>query len=232
MVEIRRSQERGHFDRGWLNTYHTFSFDEYYDPRFVHFRSLRVLNDDRVAPGAGFPMHGHRDMEIITYVRSGGVTHEDNLGNRGRTPAGSVQVMHAGTGIMHGEFNEDAVDTTIFQIWIFPAEQRVTPGWQMREFPSGSAAGKLVALASGRTGDNGALPLYQDAAMLCATLARGETATHGLGSGRHAYLVPARGAVTVNGVKVNAGDGCAIADETNLTIQALADSELVLIDCP
>jgi len=232
MIELRPFASLGAFRNEWLDSHHHFSFADYHDPKRMGWGQLRVWNDDRIKPATGFPMHGHRDMEIITYVRSGGVTHEDNLGNRGRTPAGSVQVMHAGTGILHGEFNEDAVDTTIFQIWIFPAEQRVAPGWQMREFPSGSAAGKLVALASGRAGDTDALPLYQDAAMLCATLARGGTATHGLGSGRHAYLVPARGAVTVNGTKVNAGDGCAIVDETNLTIQALADSELVLIDCP
>jgi hypothetical protein len=140
--------------------------------------------------------------------------------------------MHAGTGIVHGEFNQDRIDTTLFQIWILPARLSVTPGWRMREFPAGAAAGKLVALASGRAGDMDALPLHQDAAMLCGTLRKGESARHGLAPGRHGYLVPARGAVTVNGVKVGARDGCAIADEPNLEIAALEDSEIVVIDCP
>ena len=232
MIEHRPFASLGAFRNEWLESRHHFSFSDYHDPRRMSWGALRVWNDDRIKPASGFPMHGHRDMEIITYVRQGAVTHQDNLGNRGATPAGSVQVMHAGAGIVHGEFNEQPGDTSLFQIWIIPARQAVTPGWQMREFPRGAAAGKLVALASGRAGDDGALPLHQDAAMLCATLAKGETASHGLAQGRHAYLVPARGAVTVNGVRVDARDGCAIADEANLTIKALDDAELILADVP
>lgn len=233
MIEVRALDQLGHHKRDWLESRFHFSFAEYYDPERMGFGPLRVWNDDIIEPGTGFPMHPHRDMEIITYVRRGAISHEDSLGNMGRTEAGDIQVMWAGTGIIHSEFNLEEDDpTTLFQIWIEPAELGIAPGWDARRFPQGTGAGELTVLASGRAGDLDALRIHQDAALLCATLGKGETATHQLGANRRAYLVPARGNITVNGVPANERDGIAISDEDQIIIQAKDECEIVLVDLP
>ena len=192
--------------------------------------ALRVWNDDTIAPDSGFPRHPHADMEIVTYVREGAITHRDNLGNQGRTEAGDVQVMSAGSGITHSEYNLESTATRIFQIWIIPNERGRPPSWGARPFPRGERAGRFVTLASGFADDAGALPLRTDARVLGATLKKGESATYALADGRHAYLVPARGTVQVNEVTLDARDGAAIRDEPTLHVTALEDAELVLVD--
>jgi redox-sensitive bicupin YhaK (pirin superfamily) len=232
MIDVRPRQKLGAFRNEWLDSRFHFSFADYRDPARMGWGELRVWNDDRIGPQSGFDMHPHRDMEIVTYVRTGAITHSDNLGNRGRTEAGDVQVMSAGTGIVHAEHNLEDEDTTLFQIWIFPDRAGHKPGWATRRFPQGANAGKLVALASGRAEDReaGALPIHADAQVLGATLRAGETVHHRLGAGRKAYLVPAAGSITVNGVAIGPGDGAAIADEADLAIAASNDAEIVLVD--
>ena len=244
MIEIRTFDELGRFDNDWLSARYHFSFANYHDPARMGFGPLLVWNDDTIQPGRGFDRHGHRDMEIITYVREGAISHEDHLGNRGRTEAGDVQVMSAGSGIMHAEFNHEAESTRIFQIWIEPSRSGVAPRWEKRQFPKGDRSGVLVALASGRHGNaagepdraDGALPIHQDAAILGATLKAGQRVTHRLDGGRRAYLVVARGAVEINGVKApvraNERDGVTISGEPEITIAAVADSEILLADLP
>lgn len=232
MIEIRPFAKLGRFDSDWLSARYHFSFAGYHDPARDGFGPLLVWNDDTIQPGRGFDRHGHRDMEIITYVRRGAVTHEDHLGNRGRTEAGDVQVMSAGRGIVHAEYNLEAEPTTLFQIWIRPAGIGLKPRWEARRFPKDDRAGALVPLASGRPGHNGALPIHQDAALLGATLRAGQTATHRSGRERSAYLVAATGAVEVNGQRAAARDGIAIRGEDALTIRALEDSEILLADLP
>ena len=230
MIEVRPFAELGKFRNEWLNSRFHFSFAEYYDPARMGFGGLRVWNDDEIAPGTGFDPHPHRDMEIITYVRSGAITHHDSLGNEGRTEAGDVQVMHAGTGIVHAEYNRDNEPTTLFQIWIQPNQRGVAPGWATRQFPKDG--GGLSVLASGRPADReaGALPLYADGALLAGTIHAGETVQHLLPAGARGYLVPAKGALTVNGVRVGPRDGAAIAEERELTISADEDAEVVLVE--
>ncbi|MBV9784986.1 MAG: pirin family protein [Acidisphaera sp.] len=230
MIDVRPFAGLGAFRNEWLDTRHHFSFGHYHDPARMGFGALRVWNDDTIAPGTGFDPHPHRDMEIITYVQEGAITHRDSLGNEGRTEAGDVQVMHAGTGIVHAEYNREATPTRLFQIWITPDRRGAAPGWETRQFPRGGAG--LALLASGRAGDagNGALPLNADAAVLAGTMRAGETVRRTLGDGRRAYLVPATGSVLVNGVKVGPRDGAAVADESDLTITAEQDAELVLVD--
>jgi len=233
MIDRRSFANLGRFDNDWLSARYHFSFAGYHDPARNGIGPLLVWNDDTVRPDRGFDMHGHRDMEIITYVRSGAITHQDHLGNRGRTEAGDVQVMHAGTGIRHSEYNHEAEPTEIFQIWIIPASPGGPPGWATREFPKAERDGALVTLASGRPGVNGsALPINQDASMLAATLTAGQSATHELEPGRRAYLVVADGAIEVNGVAMRGRDGAAIEDETRLAITATSDAEIILIDLP
>ena len=234
MIEIRPFDGMGHADHGWLDAHHHFSFASYMDPERMGIGPLRVWNDDTIAPQTGFPPHGHRDMEIITYVRRGAITHEDNLGNRGRTEAGDVQIMSAGTGIMHSEFNFEDETTQIFQIWIIPDRDGHAPRWETRTFPRGENAGKLVLLASGRAADanEGAPMIHQDAALFGATLAGGQTVTHELAPGRKAYLVPARGSLTVNGTDVGERDGVVITGEDAIHITAGEDAEVVLADLP
>lgn len=232
MIEVRPFDNLGRFSNDWLRARYHFSFSEYYDPSRMGWGPLRVWNDDTIRAGTGFPRHGHRDMEIITYVRKGVVTHRDHLGNEGRTPAGDVQVMSAGRGILHEEYNLEPEDTTLFQIWIQPAEVNVEPRWEQRVFPKEGRSGLLVPLASGRQGDEGALTIHQDAAILGATLKAGETVEHHLASGRRAYLVAATGALKVNGVEVGARDGVAIRDLDKVSLEAVADSELLLADLP
>jgi redox-sensitive bicupin YhaK (pirin superfamily) len=189
-----------------------------------------VWNDDEIAPNTGFPPHPHEEMEIITYVRQGAITHEDSLGHQGRTAAGDVQVMSAGSGIRHSEYNREAVPTKIFQIWIEPDVSGGEPSWGAKPFPKSDRSGRFVALASGFAADPEALPIRAEARVLGATLKVGDTVEYELASGRHAYLVPAVGSVEVNGVRIGARDGAAIEDETVLKVKALEDSEIVLVD--
>ena len=229
MIQVHPFAALGGFRNEWLNARHHFSFGNYMDPRRMGFGHLRVWNDDEVAAGTGFDPHPHRDMEIITYVREGAITHRDSLGNEGRTEAGDIQVMHAGTGIVHAEYNREPTPTRLFQIWITPDRRGAEPGWGTRQFPNSGEG--LTVLASGRPGERGgALPLNADAALLAGKLPAGSVVRHRLEPGRHAYLVPATGAVTVNGVAVNTRDGAAIADEGELEIRAAEDTELVLVD--
>lgn len=230
MIEIKSFDGLGRFDNDWLSARYHFSFANYYDPRRMGMGALRVWNDDTIRPGTGFDLHGHRDMEIITYVRRGAITHQDHLGNTGRTVAGDVQVMSAGTGIMHAEFNREEEPTQIFQIWIEPAVHGVAPRWETRSFPRAGREGRLVPLASGRRDDEGALPIYQDAAILGATLKAGQAVTHRLAPGRQAYLVAASGRISVNGESAGARDGIALQDIEEVTIAADEDAEILLAD--
>lgn len=230
MIELRPFESLGGENHGWLDAKHHFSFANYHDRKRMNWGNLRVWNDDTIAPRTGFPTHPHRDMEIITYVREGAITHQDNLGNKGRTEAGDVQVMSAGTGIAHSEYNLEDVTTRIFQIWIMPTRSGEKPGWGSKPFPKGDRSGHFVTLASGYSDDGDALPIRTDARVLGATLKAGESATYPLGKDRRAYLVPASGAVEIDGVRVNARDGAAIADLDTLTVTALEDSEIVMVD--
>ena len=230
MIDRRPFDKLGGADHGWLKAKHHFSFASYYDPRNMNWGALRVWNDDEIAPNTGFPPHPHSDMEIITYVRDGAITHQDSLGNKGRTVAGDVQVMSAGTGIRHSEYNLEPETTRIFQIWIEPKTFGAAPSWGAKPFPKGDRSGKFVTLASGFADDADALPIRTDARVLGATLKAGESTTYALGKDRTGYLVPAAGTVEVNGVKLNARDGAAIKDEDVVTITALEDAELVLVD--
>ncbi|CDO37399.1 MULTISPECIES: pirin family protein [Novosphingobium] len=235
MIELRPFESLGGANHGWLYAKHHFSFAGYHDPARVHWGNLRVWNDDTIAPGTGFPPHPHADMEIITYVREGAITHEDSLGNKGRTEAGDVQVMSAGTGIRHSEYNLEDVTTKIFQIWIIPTRSGDAPSWGARPFPKGERSGRFVTLASGYDGDGDALPIRTDARVVAATLKAGETAEYPLGRDRKAYLVPATGQVRVeggesDGVEARERDGVAVNDVEVLRVTALDDSEIVLVD--
>ncbi|HLU91465.1 MAG TPA: pirin family protein [Pedomonas sp.] len=230
MIEIRPFDSLGHADHGWLDARHHFSFARYYDPARTGWGKLLVWNDDAIAPNTGFPPHPHRDMEIITYVRTGAITHQDSMGNTGRTGAGDVQVMAAGTGVVHSEYNLEAETTTLFQIWIETDTPGAEPSWGAKPFPKGERAGRLVPLASGFAEDADALPINAKARVLGATLKAGESVEYALGKERHAYMVPATGAVTVNGVQAGTRDGVAIRHEERLTITALEDAEIVLVD--
>ena len=230
MIELRPFSSLGGANHGWLNAHHHFSFAEYHDRDRMNWGSLRVWNDDEIAPGTGFPPHPHANMEIITYVRTGAITHKDSLGNEGRTMAGDVQVMSAGSGIRHAEYNLEQETTTLFQIWILPSRSGGEPGWGTKPFPKSDRSGRFVTLASGFDGDGDALPIRTEARVLGASLKAGETAEYALGAARKGYLVPATGAVEVNGVRVAARDGAAIADVEAITVIALEDSELVLVD--
>ena len=230
MIERRAFDSLGGADHGWLRARHHFSFASYDDPKRMGWGSLRVWNDDEIAPQSGFPPHPHADMEIITYVREGAITHKDSLGNVGRTEAGDVQVMSAGRGVRHAEYNLEGDVTRLFQLWILPSRRGGDPAWAAKPFPKGDRAGRFVALASGLEGDGDALPIRTDARVLGATIAAGETATYETAPSRHPYLVVARGAVEVNGVRLDARDGAAITGEAVLAVRALEDAEVVLVD--
>lgn len=230
MIELRPFASLGGANHGWLDAKHHFSFANYYDPKRESWGNLRVWNDDTIAPQSGFPPHPHRDMEIITYVREGAITHQDNLGNVGRTEAGDVQVMSAGRGIAHAEYNKEDVTTKIFQIWIQPTRSGEKPSWGARPFPKGERSGRFVTLASGFANDDDALPIRTDARIVAATLKAGETASYPLGKDRRAYLVPATGSIEIDGTRANARDGVAISDVETLTITAVEDSEIILVD--
>ncbi len=230
MIDHRPFARLGGADHGWLKARHHFSFANYHDPEKMGWGPIRVWNDDEIAPNSGFPPHAHADMEIVTYVRQGAITHEDSLGNRGRTEAGDVQVMSAGSGIRHAEYNKEGDTTSLFQIWIEPSSQGGEPTWGARPFPKADRAGRFVTLASGRGDDAEALVIRADARVVGASLRAGETTEYELGAGRHAYLVPATGVVEVNGVRLNARDGAAARDEPILRILAIEDAEVVLVD--
>jgi redox-sensitive bicupin YhaK (pirin superfamily) len=230
MIVHKPFKTLGGADHGWLKARHHFSFAGYYDPRNMNWGSLRVWNDDEIAANSGFPPHPHADMEIITYVRDGAITHQDSLGNKGRTEAGDVQVMSAGSGIRHAEYNLEAETTRIFQIWIQPNRTGGAPSWGAKPFPRGDRSGKFVTLASGFENDNDALPIRTNARVLGATLKAGESVEYALDRSRHAYLVPAAGRVEVNGLTLETRDGAAITDETSIRVTALEDAELVLVD--
>jgi len=229
MIERRPFASLGGENHGWLDAKHHFSFANYYDPARMSWGPIRVWNDDKIAPQTGFPPHPHSDMEIITYVRTGAITHQDSMGNRGRTEAGDVQVMSAGRGVRHAEYNLEQADTTLFQIWIEPAERGGDPSWGAKPFPKGDRSGKFVALASG-LGDDDALPIRTPARVAGATIKAGETVDYDLGPNRFVYLVPAVGSVEVNGVALEARDGAAVRDEAKISIKALTDAEVVLVD--
>jgi len=230
MIERRPFAALGGADHGWLKAKHHFSFARYHDPKRMGHGSLRVWNDDEIAPNTGFPPHPHEEMEIVTYVRQGAITHEDSLGHKGRTEAGDVQVMSAGSGIRHAEFNRENVPTTLFQIWIEPSVGGGEPSWGAKPFPKGDRSGRFVPLASGFAGDAEALPIRAEARVLGATLKAGETAKYELAPRRYVYLVPAQGSVEVNGVRIETRDGAAITDEALLAVKALEDAEIVLVD--
>ncbi|QZD89316.1 pirin family protein [Qipengyuania aurantiaca] len=231
MIEHRPFNTLGKANHGWLDANHHFSFAGYHDPARVNWGALRVWNDDTIAPKSGFPTHPHSDMEIITYVRTGAITHRDSMGNEGRTEAGDVQVMSAGRGVAHSEFNLEDEQTTLFQIWIIPSERGGDPGWGARQFPKGDRAGQFVPLASGVANDDEALPIRTDARVLGATVKAGESVTYTpRDAGRHLYLVPATGSIRVGDIEAQARDGLAITKEDSITITALEDSELVLVD--
>ncbi|WP_313913454.1 pirin family protein [Tahibacter sp.] len=230
MIERRPFNSLGGANHGWLDAKHHFSFASYHDAARMGWGALRVWNDDAIAANTGFPPHSHADMEIITYVRDGAITHQDNLGNLGRTEAGDVQVMSAGSGIQHAEYNREKETTRIFQIWIIPDSRGGAPTWGSKPFPKGERSGRFVILASGIAGDDDALPIRADARVLGLTLAAGQSEDYAIGDNRYGYLVPARGAVEVNGVRIEARDGLSIRNEANLRIVALEDAEVVLVD--
>jgi hypothetical protein len=231
MIDRRPFEQLGHADHGWLNARHHFSFSNWYDPARMGWGALRVWNDDEIAPKSGFPPHPHNDMEIITYVRTGAITHRDSMGNEGRTEAGDVQVMSAGSGVRHSEYNREDADTTLFQIWIIPDERGGEPSWGARQFPKDGRDGAFVPLASGVADDSDALHIRADARVLGATIKAGESVTcTPRVADRHLYLVPATGKVRIGEVEANARDGVAITQLAEITITVLEDSEVVLVD--
>ena len=228
MIDIRKFDSLGHADHGWLDARHHFSFANYHDPNRMGWGRIRVWNDDRIAAKSGFPPHPHRDMEIVTYVRTGAITHQDSMGNKGRTAAGDVQVMSAGTGVTHAEYNLEDEETTLFQIWIETDKLGAQPGWGAKPFPKDTRAGQFQLLASGNAED-GALHINADARILGATLKAGETLEYAADPSRHLYLVPSA-KVAVNGVTAEKRDGVAITGEGTVTVKAEEDAELVLVD--
>jgi hypothetical protein len=230
MIERRAFEQLGHANHGWLNARHHFSFGSWYDPSRMGWGALRVWNDDEIAPQTGFAPHPHEDMEIITYVRSGAITHQDSMGNSGRTEAGDVQVMSAGAGVRHSEYNREDETTTLVQIWIEPKTRGGDPSWGAKPFPKSDRSGQFMALASGFAEDTDALPIRAEARVLGATLKAGQSTSYDLAPGRHGYLVLAAGSADLNGLTLQTRDGAAVRDEGKLTVTALTDAELVLVD--
>lgn len=230
MIQVRKAGERGHFDHGWLDTYHTFSFADYYDPAQMGFRSLRVINDDRVQPGQGFGMHGHRDMEIVTYVLDGALAHRDSLGNGAVLRPGELQHMTAGTGVRHSEFNpSDREWVHLYQIWLLPDRMGLPPSYEQKAFPEEERRGALRLVAS-PTGERGSLTIHQDVRLYLATHTAGQTVAHTLKPGRHAWLQVLRGQVELGGQPLAAGDGAAVSQEEKLEIGGQRDAEVMLFD--
>lgn len=230
MIDVRPFATLGHANHGWLDARHHFSFANYHDPARMGWGSIRVWNDDTIAAQSGFPPHPHSDMEIVTFVRTGAITHQDSLGNKGRTAAGDVQVMSAGTGITHAEFNVEDEATTLFQIWIIPDRRGEAPGWGQREFPKANRDGGFEVLASGTPEADGALSIRTDAKVAAATLKAGQSAVWATSSERHQYLVAPTGRIRVNGVDAQPRDGVAVTGEGEIVVEALEDAEVVLVD--
>ncbi|MGD9647238.1 MAG: pirin family protein [Pirellulales bacterium] len=232
MILVRKAAQRGHANHGWLDTYHTFSFADYYDPAQMGFRALRVINEDRVAPGQGFGMHGHRDMEIVTYVLSGALKHQDSLGNGEVLRPGEFQRMSAGTGIRHSEFNPSADEPVhLYQIWLLPSEQGLQPSYEQKAFAADERHGRLRLVASPDAAD-GSLAIHQDARIYLATLGAGDAVDHPLAAGRFGWLQVLRGDVRVNGTAADTSDGLAISDQSQVTIAADGPAEVMLFDLP
>jgi hypothetical protein len=230
MITVRQAKERGHFNFGWLDTYHTFSFGDYYDPRFMGFRDLRVINEDVVHPGHGFPTHGHRDMEIVTYVLEGGLEHKDSIGTGSVIRPGEVQRMSAGRGVRHSESNHSENESVhLLQIWIMPDEQGIEPSYEQKNYTDEEKRNQLRLIAS-RDGRDGSVHIHQDASIYAALLEPGQEVMHTLGPQRHAWVQVARGAVNVNGQALEQSDGAAVSDESSVTIKGREASEILLFD--
>jgi hypothetical protein len=232
MLTLRKATDRGHANHGWLDTWHSFSFADYHDPEHVSFGPLRVINEDWVQPGAGFPTHGHRDMEIVTYVLEGALAHQDSMGNGSTIVPGDVQRMSAGKGVLHSEYNHarDAV-THLLQIWIHPASTGIEPGYEQKRFEPAEKRGRLRLIAS-PDGRDGSVTIHQDATIHAALLDGAERATLDLGAGRRAYVHVARGRLTVNGQPLGAGDALKIVDEARVSLEAGSDAEVLVFDLP
>jgi redox-sensitive bicupin YhaK (pirin superfamily) len=230
MIKVRKSNERGHANYGWLDTRYSFSFSDYYDPRFMGFRDLRVINEDFIEADQGFPKHGHRDMEIVTYVINGEISHRDSMGNGETVRRDEVQRMTAGTGVLHSEYSSPTDRTHLLQIWILPEKQRLTPSYEQKVFSREEKEGKLRLIAS-RGGDEGSVHINQDVKLFASVLKDGETVNYDLAENRHAWVQVISGSIYVNDTTLNAGDGAAISDETRLKIRAMADEvEFLLFD--
>lgn len=230
MITLRRSNERGHANHGWLDTQFSFSFADYYDPEFMGFRDLRVINEDRIEPGQGFPKHGHRDMEIITYMISGELSHRDSMGNGETVRPSEVQRMTAGTGVLHSEYSSPTDRTHLLQIWILPEKRNLTPGYEQKKFAASDKEGTLRLIAS-RGGDDGSIHINQDVRLYASIIKSGEELKYELAGGRHAWIQLISGSIEVNGETLEAGDGAAISEETALTIKSRTDgSEFLLFD--
>ena len=230
MIRIRKGRDRGHFDHGWLDTRHTFSFDAYYDPAHMGYRSLRVINEDRVKPANGFPTHGHRDMEIVTYVLEGMLEHKDSMGNGSIIRPGDVQRMSAGTGVSHSEFNASSRESVhLLQIWILPERRGLAPGYEQKNFSRDDLRGKLKLIAS-REGKDGSVTIHQDALLYGSTLEAGEEVAHTIAPGRGVWLQVARGSLSVNGLALEQGDGVAVSDEREMLVKADSVCEFLLFD--
>ena len=232
MLTIRKAQDRGHADHGWLNSYHSFSFADYYDPAHMGFSVLRVINEDRVQAAEGFPTHAHRDMEIVSYVLEGALEHKDSLGNGSVIRPGDVQRMSAGTGVRHSEYNPSTQDLVHFlQIWILPRTTGIAPSYEQKNFPPEELDGRLRLLAS-PDGREASVTIHQDAYLYAAKLKANASISHALAPQRRAYVQVARGQLTLNGETLNAGDGARIEDETNLKLVAKDSTEVLLFDLP
>jgi redox-sensitive bicupin YhaK (pirin superfamily) len=230
MITIRKSEDRGHFNLGWLDTYHTFSFDQYYDPAHMHFRSLRVINEDRVQAAKGFPTHSHRDMEIITWILAGALEHRDSMGNGSVIRPGDVQRMSAGTGVSHSEFNPSESDPVhLLQIWILPERDGLPPSYEEKHFGDEERRGRLRLIAS-KDGREGSVKIHQDAQLYASILDAGQTAVHALAEGRYGWLQVARGTIRLNDVELKQGDGAAVSNESELRIAAQDQAEFLLFD--
>jgi quercetin 2,3-dioxygenase len=230
MIAVRKSEARGHANHGWLDSYHTFSFANYYDPKQMNFRSLRVINEDTVSPGKGFGTHGHRDMEIITYVLEGALEHKDSLGTGATIKPGEVQRMSAGTGIQHSEFNHSQTDPVHFlQIWILPDTNGLPPSYEQKDFPLAEKHGKLRLVAA-RDARDGAIKIHQDVDLYAAVLDKNSRVSHTLQPNRHAWVQVARGAISIDGLTLAQGDGAAISDRSEVAIEATEDAEILLFD--
>ena len=230
MITLRQSRERGHFDHGWLNTYHTFSFDQYYDPRYMGFRQLRVINEDFVAAGRGFPTHGHRDMEIITYILEGALQHEDSMGNGSIIRPGDVQRMTAGTGVRHSEKNPSASESVhLLQIWILPDTVGLEPGYEQKAFSEDERRGQLRLIAS-NDGRNGSVTVHQDVSVFASILGAGDSVKYDMDQTRYGWIQVARGAISVNGQRAAQGDGAVVMGESSLEIVADEPAEILLFD--